>query len=629
MATQTLKETDAKKETAEQDDQDVDNADLNTEENLQKLLKGYNEAVRYVRPLWQRRINNFNLLEGKIRQRKYKSAANFHVPYARTLLENVYSLLVASKPRGGVQPRLDDRDRDAAENAEQLITYTQDVNQYERRIFLPSVREMMEFDTSWAKVWWNYVDEKTDCPKIDPVDTFHVLAHPRKLELDDRWPIYHYSEMTKDQMKERGWDEEAIEKLSETKMNDDEWRRKRLQSLGYLNSLPYDDEELFPVVEIWLKTDIGRGKEEMAYFVIGNEEAFLNATPIAKRLLFQSPYDHQYFPYVPMRYNPRGFVMFGQSFIDPISSQQQELNALENMKVDNYKLRNNPPFQIMRGANVDTTTIRFEAGAPLLTDIPNGAQFLELPDLSIAIENQQQMLRQTMQDLTGANDVLLVSDINKVKGGDSATGASIAQENTQMRFQPVGMEIDFFNERIANIIIALYQQPSLMDRTIKIGVTNNDGQVKEKSLKLKDIQGDIQYRMTSLSTLPDSPSMKLQKAIMLKQMYGQDPNKNQDELDKKVFDAAGYSWNEVVADKGKLMGSLSATLNRLTMEAKAPDFNPNTPQGREIIAQIQQITGMLQGGQGSNLNGPPMPQGAPELNPVAAAQGQQPTATSA
>lgn len=299
-----------------------------TEEGCAKLIKGYEHAVAYARPLWERRIRNFNILIGKIRQKKYKSKANFHVPYAQTLLEIVYSLLVANEPRGVVQPRLSDKDRDVAELMQELVDYALDANDYDRQ-FLMAVKECMQLDTTWAKVTWQYLNKKTDHPKIELLDTFHVMVHPRKVFIDDRWPIYHYHEMTKDEMRERGWNKDQVAKLSNSKMKDDEWRRKRLQSLGYLNSMPYDDDvDLYPVVEISCKCDLGGDDgEEQAYFVIGNENTFLNTDILKGRKKFQSPYNHQWSPFVPLPYDPQPHIVYGNSFIDPISSQQLELNA--------------------------------------------------------------------------------------------------------------------------------------------------------------------------------------------------------------------------------------------------------------------------------------------------------------
>ncbi len=569
-----------------------------SETNLvQELLEDWNRAKEYALPLWENRIENFNLLIGKIKKRKYKSKANFHVPYAETLRENVFPLLTARLPRGKTKPRIDKRDANAAKLMQELITYTQDVNLYEQFIF-DSVGEAMDFDTAWAHVCWDYQSKDIDHPKIELLDTFDVVVHPRKRELDDRWPIFIYREMTKQEMIEQGFDKDIIGQIKASKLVDNTYKNSRLKSLGFTDTKQAKmDDKIFPVIICWGKRTLEGGSEEEIYrIVIANEERIINQTPSSGKKQYASPYSHGKIPLAVLPYEKKAHMIYGRSFIDPIASQQKELNALENMKSDNYQITNNPPVIIDKNANVDLSTIVFEAGVPWVVDGINNLKLAEVRSLATEIDSQQQMVRRVMQDRTGANDLLLVSNDQAIKGGNTATGASIANENTKMHFRPHATRIDMYNQRINNLIIGLFQDPLYFGKEKAIAIADEDGNFLENKVTSKDISGEIEYRSFSASSLPESDTEKLQKAINIKTLYGQDQTKNQDELDKPVFEAAGYDWNKVSKDKNSQMQILVGKLKELTALANQPNFDSTTPQGAAVLRQIDNIKQMLGGG---------------------------------
>lgn len=660
---------------------------MDSESLLSKLNKQLKASKDYSKPLWDRRRRSFNLYMGFKPKRKYRSDANFHVPYTATLLDNVWPLLTNKLPFAEVTPRNSDRDSNAARLMNELVRYTFQKNDFELT-FLNLYKECMLFADSWVKVCWKYQGDE-DHPEIRHLNTFDVYIHPNKRYLDDRWPIFICSEMTKSQMRQEGWDEESINKLGESKLETPQYRREQRMALG-LRSNPENDneaaspeDELFEVVEVWEKTDLSKfapkgdkmeerghsalmskapesekmapvparmgleeeselpfapkeeveeekGEEEVAYIVFANGETFLNESKG-----FKNPYtqDKDMYPLAKLSYNPIPHMLYAESFVEPIADMQDELNALENMKADNYKRRNNPPLKIRRSANVDLESLQFVSGMPWLLDEQDDIMPWESPDLTGSIDNQQQMIKENMQARTGANDMLLVSDETAMKGGDTALGASIANENTKMRFKPQASIIDLFIERIGKLVINRYQQKEFFDRERIFHIAGEDGKYIEEMIQPDMVQGDLQFVVNSGTSLAESQTAKIQKLIQIKSLYAQDPNINMDEIDRQLFEAAGFDFNKMKMSKEGQVQDLVLTLRKLVTVAQSAGFQKlSRAQQQDTLAQISRIKSMLQqlgGGSPGPESGNPNAQGdggesggsAPEMAPQQAQAG--------
>lgn len=577
---------------------------------LQDTLAGFKAAKAYAEPLWKKRINNLELYVGINPKKRYKSEADFHVPYVASLLDNVWPLLTNKLPVAEVLPNNSERDRNAAKLMNELVKYTFRVNNFDL-LFLNIMKEAMLFGNAWAKICWNYEDEDTDHAEIRHINTFDVFVHPRKIKIDDRWPLYIRSEMTKSEMIEQGWDEKAIKGLSESKLEDETYRREYAKAMGL--SLPAEKDkktEIYEVIEEWRRmAGPSGGKERTSCVIVANGEAIINPKPEkgAKNEdnRFISPYiwtDNagkvrgDVSPIAVLPYNPLPHAILAESFIDPVASQQIELNSLENMKVDNYKRRNNPPLKVRRSANIDLQSLKFISGLPWMLEEQDDIMPFDMTDLSPFIDNQQKMIKEQMQARTGANDVLLVSDMNTIKGGDTAFGANIANENTKMRFRPQATLIDLFVEMIGMLVIDRYQKPEFFDQPKAISISADEGVYYEETIQPKDINSSsLQFVVDSGTSLAESQNAQLQKLIQLKSLYMEDPSINQDEIDKELFDAAGLDYNKVKVGIQGQSQDLAMKLNQLVSIANRPDFKsqPGNVQ-QNVMANIQKIKGMLQ-----------------------------------
>lgn len=574
---------------------------------LERIRPGFASAKRFVKPIWDRRNSNFRRYTGPLTNKRPSRKEDFHVPYTSTLLNNVWPLLAARIPISDVRPRNESRDAEAARLMRELIQYTWDVNVFDLT-YLMSVKTSQLFNDAWVKVCWEYYDSATDHPSIKLLNSFDVIPHPRKIFLDDRWPMYIRSEMTKSEMIEMGWDKGQIKKLGESKLETESYRQEQLSIMGYSDEQIQKAKEdktddVYEVVETWGMQDLsfsGDNKEQMAYVVMANDQQILNTDNVSGKERFASPYNHDKIPLAHLPYDALPNMLLGEGFIDPIASQQDELDALEYQKAENYRRRNNPPLKVRRSGRVDLSTLKYVNSLPWVMNSPDDVTPHELPDIATSIEAQQDRIKSVMQARTGANDVLLVSDYTDIKGGDTATGASIANENTKMRFRPQATLQDLFVERIGSLCISMYQDPRLFDRGKAIAIADEEGKYSETLIKPEKIRGDLQFKVNAASGLAESDREKLETAVYLKELYIEDQSINQDEFDKVVFEAAGYDYNKVKRSKEEMMGVLAQKLQELVAMTQRPEFAEMPPaQQQSIIERIKSMKQMLEQGQGA------------------------------
>lgn len=570
-------------------------------ELIDKNWGSWTASKDYWRSRWNDRIRNYKLYTGLHKEKKTASRADFHVPYVSALLINVWTLLTAKMPFARVSGRNTERDKESSRLMDELVKYTYDVNNFDAK-FMQAIKESMIYDTAWVRTSWEYQNKKSDHPKLSLLNTMDVFPHPQKVSIDDHFPVYIRSEMTKMQMKNMGWDEKEIKKLQTSKLETSDWRREQLRAFGLTNaqikSMTNEKDDLYEVVEIYGKHITEEDDGKMYHLVVANGDACLNTKVLSGRKPYQLPYDHNEIPITPIPYEPDPHILLGNGFISPVADMQIELNTLENEKADNARYRNNPPLKVRRSANVDLETLAFITGLPWLMDNPDDVLPFEFPDLAMSIERQQEMIKRHMQVRTGANDVLLVSDDISIQGGETATGAAIANENTKLRFRPHARDIDKALERIGRQIISMFQQSNLFDREKAISIAGKEGMTEFVRIRPSDVKGDLVYKVDTASMIAESESIMLQKLLNLRALFMEKQNFDMGLFDDKILEAANLDPNEFKPTKQDQIGDLSVKLNQLVAITQKPGFN-NHPEAvkQQVINAIQQIQGMVGGGQ--------------------------------
>lgn len=577
-----------------------------------KLVGQYQLSLTAMKTRNQKRLNEYNLYVGKKPNRKYRSEANIHVPYTKSLLDTAHALLTSNIPMPMIETDNYARDSHAAKLANELVKTAYDTNDVE--LMFPSVQKSsMTFDTGWVYVGWKFTGSDDDFICFEEMNTFNVIPHPRKLQLDDEFPLFVYFEKTKAQLKAMGCSESAINQLQQSRLTDTNYQKQQAQAYGYTFNPDEQDSGLYPIIACWGKIDLGDDSDpnRVKYVLIGNEQTILNPEAKPNKRPLESPFAHNYLPFAMLPYDRDSNQFLGQSFINPITDLQTELNALENMKNDNYLRRNNPPMTVVKGRGIDLSSLRFVNSIPWEVSEKGDIEFMIVPDLAPSIDKQQDSVKQMMQQATKVNDLMLVSNDVTIQGSNTATGATIASETTKTAFKTQARFIDAFFKRIGTLCIALLQDETLFDREKAISIADEEGRYYEDFVSPETIiNAKLRFRVVPASSMAESKESKYIKAANLKALYEGDPTINQDEIDRGVIENAGYDFNKVKKASEDRAPELTDQLEKLINVTKQPNFaNFSEGQKRDVLNQIERLKGLLE-----TMSGGAMPQ--PTQEPV-------------
>lgn len=603
-----------------------------------------------VQPLIDRRNYNLNLYTAFSAVQNTENADNIKefIPYTATLLDNTLPLLVAQLPQSKVSPRNTQKDFTASKLMDQLITFTFDSNDFHEEFPL-AVQEAMLSGDHFTKVMWNPNPDK-NYPLLTFIDSNNVSVHAAKLTIDDDYPLFIRREMTKQQMREEtNWDDDAINSLTDSNLKDMAYRKKQMQKLGLppeiqKGSLDGQEEKwnLYEVVERWGMMEFKEDERKMGYVVVANGKTLLNPEPFFDDLEpYESPFANNVMPFAHLPYKRIPNSFFSLSFVDPIVQQQVEMNDLEAMKKSNYIRRNNPPIKILRSANVDLKSAKFLAGMPWSTDDMNGIEPMMLEDLSVSIENTQMMLRRTMMNVTGATDILMQSPDKQGSGGggkhsvQSAAHAQLLQESIKSRFTLQAQNIDRYIERIGKLLINLWQDKrywvGMKGGKVALAIADDEGRNAITEVTNKDIQGELDFIVTSASSIAKSQAAQATQAANLFQLFIASPmaqSMNFEPLVRDIFEKSGYDYNEIQKPKASNIPAMNDKLQQLIALTQEPNFKqaPRVEQLKVIqqiqslkqqIQQLSQQGGQQQPGQPGNPQQPQQSMAGQQLQPQA------------
>jgi len=602
---------------------------------INEVVDQYKASRKVVEPLIDRRKQHLELYTGNFSSSsgsRVENADNIssHVPYVKTLLDNTHPLLTAKLPESKVSPRNTTKYYTNAKLMNALVDYTFDANNFQLK-FLSNQKESMLNGDHFTKVVWS-PDTAKNHPLLTSIDANNISVHVNKLDLEDEWPMFCRREMSKKQMKEEtGWDKEMISSLARSKLGTKSYRRTQMIKLGLASAEDYKsgdepEDDLYEVVERWGMMDFKGGDSKMGCVVVANEEQILNPDPYYKdQEPYESPFANNVMPFAQLSYDPLPYSFYSMSFIDPIADLQIELNDLENMKKSNYYRRNNPPIIVDKNADVDITSLRFLSGLPWI--VSGGEKSVApyiLPDLSVSIDATQMMIRRTMQNVTGSQDILMTAPEAQPQGANrvnSAAHAQLLSQQIKTRFMPQAVLIDKYIERIGKLLINLWQDEKywvgMKGNEVAIAIADDEGNNSQTKIKMQDIQGELDFIVTSATSIAMPDQALVTQAVNLRQLYAQDPTKNMEELDRVIFDKSGFDYNKIQKPKASYLPQLQQKLEQLITIAKQPDFKKMPPVEQQKIMQgIQQIQQQIQELSKGQAGGEP-------TQPEQTAQGQQ------
>lgn len=172
----------------------------------------------------------------------------------------------------------------------------------------------------------------------------------------------------------------------------------------------------------------------------------------------ESPFAHLDLPYSAFRSQPNNHSLVGISEVEKIEHIQQAIWTLDNQRIDAISLTLNPVFLVdptIRGYK----NLTFRPGLKIPAN--RGQQFEQIridPNAAPSWQLSEAYIG-SIQQMTGANPIMFGADSSQYGiDNNTATGASIMQEEGNKRMAMKKLEFRLFEARIAKLMVQLNHQ---------------------------------------------------------------------------------------------------------------------------------------------------------------------------
>ena len=535
-------------------------------EVLDTVLKAHARSTSMLRPIHQKWRDDFDILRGlnyRMKKGQQRWRSDVRVPIARPYFDILVSRFFQAVPAAQAVG-LDLQSRVNQDKMNMLLNRDQD-NMRLESVFNPFVKDGIEKGLGVMRDGWltetpdtvphtkEFMERKLkSAKKTDPkatlkdlfkdeptatwVDPFLCWWDPISYAVDmgGWWGETEYlsdGELMRHPVIDRAVAKEAVG----SKVTVDQGVRDRLRSLGYGNTdvsnfLKNAKNGINEVLWYWGLYDVNDdGVDEECRLYVVNRVAAGKAE--------ENPFEHGERPYSVWQYDAEGGSMVGFSFMDRMRSIQVEYDDATNHFADNRKLTMNPVITYRLGSDLDPEYLSYAPGLAIPVEQQDDVEYKEMPQFGNEIQSYLVALRELGQLLTGANDVTLGQQDVGI-GDNTATGASIAQEQTEMRFKQPALMLDAAVIRFGNHLISNEQQ--FRDSDQKILVTQ-DGGVDFKDIAPRQISGNFDYQMASGTLMQDTGVQQFKKLQAFKQEVAQNPNFDLDKIDERIAEAMGIN----------------------------------------------------------------------------------------
>ena len=548
----------------------------------------------------------FNLSKGIVGKVKYKWMTNRFIPYIPAILDLILPRLAGKRPGANVVGRNEDSAL-KQEKFNQLLTYQQDILNVET-IFTDWVYDAMRYGTSFLKVGWKketaeninrtqgFLDKIKsyfskfgmnvsnddllyDGPTLENTDIYDVFVAPKSKTIDDAQYIIQRVENTKHELKKNpNYKSSDIDDLKVGNVEVDTYRKNRLTAMGMSNSQASQvvsniSDNYHEVLVYHGLFDIdGDDNEEECIIVVADRSKVIQ--------MEENPHYCGKKPFVELKFKSEPHFFYGEGIIERVKSLQYELNDIYNQASDMRKLTLAPVIKVKRDANIDIETLKIAPLLPIVLDNPNEDLIFDRPpDFTQQLEFVAKNTRELMQIATGANDVVLGQQDVGI-GGDTATGAQLAAEQSNLRFRMPSLQLDTAVEAVGNWLIALNQQ--YFDRKKTIRVFGENG-IDYNMISPQDISGQYSYRVQTQSMTPQSKVNRRTELVNVKQLYMNDPKINQDKIDRLILESFDLDPETIIQGGQADMAAIKKMKAEMTPEQINQFMAKLDPQNKEIM----------------------------------------------
>jgi hypothetical protein len=562
-----------------------------------EIGKKVSNFINWREPFKQKWDRYYKLYRSYLEKKNYPWQSNIFVPYAFSTVETIVPRLVSTKPQVDAMPR-EKQDQVYAELQSAIIDYEWDMMDMDN-ILPDAIRQFLIYGTTILKVAWEketlMVDEEVE---IDP--DFPELGKDKvKVEktIKDQ-PVVELVDLYDFMWDPNGYDIETCSWVAHRTYRSYDYLMK-MQKQGLYKNIAMlkdfagkmyagdtDKTERESAIDISDPKQYGSGAtsesniELIEYWEDNKLVTIANRTVIIREET-QNPYKHGVKPFVRIvdQSVPKEFCGIGE--IEPIETLQYELNDMRNQRMDNASMILNRMWIVANSANVDEDELVSDVGGVIHTEDINGIQPVMMPEIPNSSYREETLIKADIQQTTGITDYTkgVASD---AMANETATGISLMQEAGSSRLRLKMMNLEEGIRKIGELMVSLNKQFITEERVIRI---TGDIGTEWVTVKPEDVYDNFDIRVQSGSTLEENDAIKRKQAMEMFQLFAGDPDVNQIELKKRVF----QSRNEKNIDKllnmsgelaaGQQMGAQQSLSNVPGGPAGMPGNSDRNAQG--------------------------------------------------
>jgi len=279
---------------------------------------------------------------------------------------------------------------------------------------------------------------------------------------------------------------------------------------------PADEtRELVEIIEYW---------EDDRVVVVANRETVLRDEP--------NPYDDKKKPFVRFVDRPIPGQLLGMGEVEFLYGMQTLLNELVNQAFAVQKVALNKLIFLEKGSGVDKDRLVSQPFGVHTIDDLTKLKVVDIPGVDPMTVELIMMLKTFMEHVSG------ISDYSKGTGSadlnDTATGIKLIQEAANYVFRvKIKLAAKMFLTELGDMLVSRNQQ--FLNRTYTVKIKAADGSEKWEEITNENIQGNFETKVNEKP--PASETTKRQEALMLRREFLDDPDVDQIELKKNVFEA--------------------------------------------------------------------------------------------
>ncbi|MCK5020508.1 MAG: hypothetical protein KAS32_26050 [Candidatus Peribacteraceae bacterium] len=503
-----------------------------TVDKLMVKFNGWNDWRLPLENIWNEIYRLYFSCDQNI---KTPTRSKLFVPMIFKLVESALPLIVntifSSDSIFDVIPT-DTKDKDLAELIKLLLTYQMNqANFYPK--FVDFAKQLILYGTSYFKVYWKvkrqWVWEREPIrkpvsilgipmgerivahketktykvverrPEVDVMDILDVFPDPTARNEKEGEGVFLRSYMSLDDVREMGagkypvyanTDSPLLIAAKSGNLTYATSRQRRLSARS-LGSTDVSKTKGVEILEFWGLWDIdGDGIREEAYIVIANRQVLLKATG--------NPFHHQQRPLVRSNLFSVPNEWFGLGIVEPIISDQHELNTLRRQRIDNINQTLNAMWKVLDVADIDLNTLVSSPDGIILTSDMDGIERLEPNDVTQTAYLEAQALSSEMENTTVPQAAQGTPQSGRL--GRTASGARMIIAQSLERF---GTAVKLIEETAIKRTIKLFHQLNLqfLDDDDILSDPGLYGDILSSDITPEMLRADVKFRMVGIGEM--------------------------------------------------------------------------------------------------------------------------------